>query len=150
MLKKIIFVVLSLLVFNLSETLGKDTLSSIPNENVCCEEADAVISNTPSSPYLDVFQMIQGKVAGVWVTGSYMSYTIRVRGSHRPPMIVIDGLPFRGYDNLQINDLLFSLHPNDVDRIQVIKNIAQAAIYGNSGSGVIVIHTKRGRIEEEE
>jgi TonB-dependent starch-binding outer membrane protein SusC len=40
--------------------------------------------------------------------------------------------------------------PQDVDYIEIIKNVANAAIYGrNAGNGVIVVHTKRGGTQSE-
>lgn len=95
--------------------------------------------------YLNVFEMIQGRVPGVWVSGSFNNYQIRVRGALGPPLVIVDGMPFYGRDDQQINDLLGSIPPADVDYIEVLKSIGRTAIYGpGAGNGVIIVHTKRG------
>lgn len=100
--------------------------------------------------YLHPAEMIMGRVAGVWVSGSYNFFTIRIRGAMGPPLLVLDNMPFYNYDDKAINDLLWSVPPADIDRIEVIKNVAGAAIYGSqAGNGVIRIVTRRGGGEEE-
>lgn len=95
--------------------------------------------------YLHPAEMIVGRVAGVWVSGSYNFYQIRIRGAMGPPLLVIDNMPFYNYDDKAINDLLWMIPPADIDRIEVIKNIAGASIYGSqAGNGVIRIVTRRG------
>lgn len=55
------------------------------------------------------------------------------------PLIVIDNFPYDG-DLLDIN-------PNDVESITVLKDAAAASIWGaRAGNGVIVITTKKGRL----
>ena len=67
---------------------------------------------------------------------------IRVRGqstlNQNAPLIVIDGIPGRDMN---------SLNPGDIESVTVLKD-ASAAIYGaRAANGVILITTKRGRIE---
>jgi len=93
-------------------------------------------------------EVLIGRVAGVQVTGSYYDYQIRIRGALRPPLIVLDNMPFYSYNDDMINSLLQSISIFDVASIEVIKNIAQAAIYGpGAGNGVILIETKPGEVE---
>ncbi|MCB0570856.1 MAG: TonB-dependent receptor plug domain-containing protein [Phaeodactylibacter sp.] len=100
--------------------------------------------------YLHPAEMLMGRVAGVWVSGGYNDYTIRIRGAMGPPLLVIDEMPFYNYGDKEINELLWSIPPTDIDRIEVLKNAATAGIYGGqAGNGVIRIVTKGGEIEEE-
>jgi hypothetical protein len=110
------------------------------------DQPGAIIDERVTGPgFLNIFEMIQGRVPGVWVSGSFNNYQVRIRGAMRPPLVVIDGMVFRDFDDQQLNNILGSVPPMDVDYIEVIKSIAQAAIYGpGAGDGVIVVHTKRG------
>jgi TonB-linked SusC/RagA family outer membrane protein len=88
---------------------------------------------------------IQGKVAGLTITTSSGDVTaeqsIRLRGTSSltgssEPFVVIDGVP-----GLSLN----SVAPQDIESISVLKDASAAAIYGSrSGSGVILITTKKG------
>jgi TonB-linked SusC/RagA family outer membrane protein len=55
------------------------------------------------------------------------------------PLLVVDGAPvYSGYLN--------SINPDDIERIDVLKDAAAASIYGsNAANGVILITTKRGK-----
>ncbi len=110
-----------------------------------------IIDHQDMTPtFQNVFDMIQGRVPGVQVSGGYMSYRIRVRGSLWPPLVVLDGMPLYSYDDRSLNDLLLSIAPADVDYIEVVKNIAQINLYGpGAGNGVIMVYTKRGEMIEE-
>ncbi len=128
------------------------TVAPLPTEPVARQQidipqpalaADAVVSEQPGN--LNIFEMLRGRIAGVWVSGSLNNYQVRIRGSLGPPLIVIDGLPFYGYNDQRINDLLNIIPPADVDYIEVVKSLAKAAIYGpGAGNGVIIVHTKTG------
>ena len=112
--------------------------------------ADAIIYNGDyGAMHMDIFQMIMGRVAGVFVSGGPAFYQIRIRGALRPPLVVVDGMRFFSEDDASINSLLMSIPVQDVDAIEVIKNPATGLIYGpGAGNGVIVIHTKRGFSDE--
>lgn len=109
-------------------------------------QADAVIfSDYLSDSRLNVFEMIIGRVAGVWVSGGPYNYTVRIRNAPGPPLVVIDNMPFINRTDSDLNSLIHMIPPQDVDYIKVIKNMAGASLYGpNAGNGVIVINTKRG------
>jgi TonB-linked SusC/RagA family outer membrane protein len=95
----------------------------------------------------NVAQALQGQVAGVQVIqrsgqpGEYVS--IKVRGTNsiaggNDPLYVVDGLPLDG--------LSAQLNPDDIERIEVLKDASATAIYGSRGAnGVIMITTKRGK-----
>ncbi len=105
----------------------------------------------PGTGFLSVAEMLQGRVAGVRVMGGPFQYQIRVRGAMRPPLVVLDGFPFRGYDDMQISNILNSIPITDVEYIAVLRNIAETAIYGpGAANGVILIQTRRGNPESEQ
>lgn len=87
---------------------------------------------------------LQGRMSGVTVlqsSGAPGSGTsIRIRGmgtfGNNEPLYIIDGMPA---DNM--NDI----NPGDIERIDVLKDAASAAIYGSrAANGVVIIQTKKG------
>ncbi|MBO9618268.1 MAG: SusC/RagA family TonB-linked outer membrane protein [Niabella sp.] len=93
----------------------------------------------------DVGQLLQGKVAGLNITSSgdpNKAASVTLRGastinSPGGPFYVIDGIP--GAD-------IATIAPDDIASIDVLKDAAATAIYGNKASnGVIMVTTKRGR-----
>lgn len=59
------------------------------------------------------------------------------------PLIVVDNFPYQGD--------LASINPNDVESVTLLKDAAAASIWGaQSGNGVIVITTKRGKLNQKE
>ncbi|MBT1701595.1 TonB-dependent receptor plug domain-containing protein, partial [Fulvivirgaceae bacterium PWU4] len=86
--------------------------------------------------YTNIFEAIQGRVAGVNIIGVPPNMTISIRGGGTP-LLLVDGVPMD-------LDMVFSLSPNDVESVDVIKG-AGAAIFGaRGGNGVIAIYTKNG------
>lgn len=90
-----------------------------------------------------------GKMSGVSVYQNSgapgASASIRVRGlgtiGNNDPLYVIDGMPA---DNM--NDI----NPSDIERIDVLKDAASAAIYGSrAANGVVIIQTKKGTRNEK-
>ena len=91
-------------------------------------------------------QAIQGRIAGVQVTQNSGepggSVSVRIRGvgsinSTNEPLYVIDGVPYGS---------LNAINPNDIERIDVLKDAASASIYGSRASnGVVLVTTKRGK-----
>ncbi len=93
----------------------------------------------------DVGQLLQGKVPGLNVSASgdpNKPAAVILRGastvnSPGAPFYVIDGIP--GAD-------ISAIAPNDIASIDVLKDAAATAIYGNrAASGVIMVTTKRGK-----
>src|SRR4051812_2787994 len=123
---------------------------------VATVKADSVVQ---TQPITNVTQLLQARTAGVQViqgqgvTGS--SASIRIRGtsslsSSNEPLIVVDGIR---YDNgnepgntsagVRINR--FTINPDDVESIDIIKGPSASALYGTAAAnGVVVIKTKRG------
>lgn len=110
-------------------------------------------------PVLGPDQMLQGRVAGVVVTGatgvpgSRNRVSIRGIGSlsaSNEPLYVIDGIPVTSSDadlgNYgQSMNPLSELNPNDISSIEVLKDAAASSIYGSRATnGVIIITTKSG------
>jgi len=91
----------------------------------------------------DIGQLLQGKVAGLNITASgdpNRLGAIVLRGAStlnqaQSPLFVIDGAP--GGD-------ISSLAPDDIATVDVLKDAAATAIYGNRGAnGVIMITTRK-------
>jgi TonB-linked SusC/RagA family outer membrane protein len=97
----------------------------------------------------DPMRALQGKVAGMTVTGTGSpsgTGTVRIRGigsfnASQDPLYVIDGVPTTASLN--------SLNMNDIESMQVLKDAASASIYGSrAANGVIIITTKQGKQNE--
>ena len=106
-------------------------------------------------------QALAGKVSGALVMQNSGDpaggISIRMRGpstitGSSDPLYVIDGLIVSNSSREVINlggntqNRLVDLNPNDIDRIEILKGAAAAAIYGSRASnGVVQIFTKRGK-----
>ena len=95
----------------------------------------------------DVGQLLQGKVSGLNISSSgdpTRTASVVLRGvstlnSSQGPFYVIDGVP--GVDISMIS-------PDDIATIDVLKDAAATAIYGNrAANGVIMVTTKKGSKE---
>ena len=122
----------------------------------------AVISRAGS---LTVDQAMQGKIPGAQITqNSGMpgggGVSVRLRGTNSfisgsDPLYIVDGVIVDN-GSAQLADLgtranpqnrLADLNPNDIERIEVIRGAAAAALYGSrANNGVVQIFTKRGSI----
>jgi TonB-dependent starch-binding outer membrane protein SusC len=90
-------------------------------------------------------ESLQGEIAGVQVTsparpGDAAEIVIRgyntTSGNNRP-LILVDGIE---------TGRLFTVDPNDIESITVLKDAASAAIYGyRAANGVILITSKKGK-----
>ena len=95
---------------------------------------------------VDVFDALQGQTPGVQIgqesgrPGAESS--IRIRGTATMeaganPLYIIDGAQGSSMDGI---------NPNDIESIEVLRDVASAAIYGSSAAnGVIIITTKKGK-----
>lgn len=94
----------------------------------------SVDPNMEKTIYRNIYELIQGKCAGVMVNGTQ----ITIRGensinSSTEPLFIVNGAPQTSID---------WINPNDVKSIDVLKDSA-TAIYGARGAnGVIVITLK--------
>ena len=89
-------------------------------------------------------QAVQGKLAGVNISQSSgragAGFNIQIRGqnslSDKAPLYVVDGVVTDGID---------FLNPQDIERIDVLKDASSTAIYGSRGTnGVVIVTTKGG------
>src|SRR6476469_1023849 len=108
--------------------------------------------------------LLQNKVPGLQITTNNSqpgsATTVKIRGNNsiravHNPLYVIDGVPLDGRSarpnfgnnfgaTPDANPLIF-VNPNDIERIEVLKDASSSAIYGSRGAnGVIVITTKTG------
>lgn len=99
----------------------------------------------PSISSTKVFYQNQGK-------GSLMNINIRgisTMRSDRWPLMVIDGVPYAGQVAEFALGTFNNINPNDIENITVLKDAAASSIWGaQSGNGVIVITTKRGKYNQ--
>jgi TonB-linked SusC/RagA family outer membrane protein len=91
-----------------------------------------------------VDNVLQGMTSGVTVIMSSgapdASSQVRIRGigtiNNSNPLYIIDGVAAGGIDYL---------NPNDIERIEVLKDAASGAVYGaRAANGVVLITTKKG------
>lgn len=96
--------------------------------------------------YNTVEEMLQGRVPGVQVTRTTRGFSVRIRGTGTlgagaEPLYIVDGmpmLPMAGSGGIGVS-------PQDVARIEVLKDASAAALYGTRGAnGVVIIATRRG------
>ena len=117
----------------------------------------------------NVSRALAGKAAGFRVNqmsaqpGGEAKFRIRGEASisaGNEPLFVIDGFPVSStsslgsgnngfYESGNIDNVLESLNPDDIESISVLKDAASTAIYGaRAGHGVILITTKRGKSQK--
>ncbi len=96
---------------------------------------------------INVYDALQGQAAGVLIMndsgepGAEGSVTIRGANTFaaegNTPLWIVDGV---------LTDNPSAINPNDIERIEVLKDGASASIYGaRSAAGVILITTKKGK-----
>ena len=91
----------------------------------------------------EISQALQGKAAGVQLMDSGIpgaESEIRIRGissinGNSEPLYIVDGVP---------ESNISSINPNDIDKIEVLKDASATAVYGSRGSnGVVLVTTKQ-------
>ncbi len=105
-------------------------------------------------PVPNVVEGLAGRMPGVLIqqnTGSPGNApSIKVRGlgsisAGNGPLVVVDGQPLNSGSQTNAGGLN-QLNPNDIDKIDVLKDASATAIYGSRGAnGVVMITTKRGK-----
>jgi TonB-dependent starch-binding outer membrane protein SusC len=117
------------------------------------------LQNTPATT---IDQALQGRVSGAVITSNTGTpgggVSIRLRGTSSitggaEPLFIIDGVIIDNNADQQLNlgyrsnasNRLADLDPNDIERIEVLKGAAAAALYGSrANNGVVQIFTRRG------
>ena len=125
------------------------------------------ISEVMQTEAISVDQMLSGKIPGLSVSFNSgevgVTPRIRVRGvstlvGNREPLWVVDGVVLSDPVNVspaelndpdyinRIGNAISGINPQDVERIDVLKDASATALYGaRAANGVIVITTKKGR-----
>jgi len=114
-----------------------------------------------NSTATSVDQALAGKVAGAQISQNSGNpaggISVRLRGNSTisgssEPLYIIDGVIVNNSSSELIDlggysqNRLVDINPADIDRIEIIKGAAGAAIYGSRASnGVVQIFTKRGK-----
>ena len=90
-------------------------------------------NNPAAQSGMTMLQMLQGRVAGLTVSGSPPNMTAQIRGQGSPQIIL---------DGMKVDlDAVSTLIASEVESVEVFKG-TEGAIFG-SPSGVIAIYTKR-------
>lgn len=104
---------------------------------VKAEELNKVAVSNP-------IEALQGRVAGVTVVKSSGSpgsgVDIKIRGvgtnGNNQPLYIVDGVQASSY----------FIDPNNIESIEILKDVSSAAIYGTrAANGVVIITTKKGK-----
>ena len=113
--------------------------------SVASVDSDAMLKRVPVS----LTQGLQGAAAGVVITQSSGDptggYSIRIRGvatmnGDTNPLWGVDGVQYGTHSNLSWLD------PQDVERIEILKDASATAIYGARGAnGVVLVTTKKAK-----
>ena len=93
--------------------------------------------------YPNIIAYMQGRFAGVMVD---KNYNILVRGPSSfgasPALLILDGFPVS-------KEVFLSIPMHDIDRVEVLKNPGETAIFGTrGGSGVVSVFTKEGGVPD--
>ena len=156
---------LSVSAVNLSEVVV--TGSAAPTERRKVGTSVASVDSTliARSQAVAVDQAMQGKIPGAQITQNSGGpggggISVRLRGTNSfisgsDPLYIVDGVIVDN-GSAQLADLgirsnpqnrLADLNPNDVERVEIIRGAAAAALYGSrANNGVVQIFTKRGTI----
>lgn len=96
---------------------------------------------------INIYDALQGQAAGVLIMNDSgepgAEGTVTIRGNNtfssegNSPLWIVDGV---------LTDNPSAINPNDIERIEVLKDAASASIYGaRSAAGVILVTTKKGK-----
>jgi TonB-linked SusC/RagA family outer membrane protein len=96
---------------------------------------------------INIYDALQGQAAGVLVMNDSgepgAEGSVQIRGANtfaaegNSPLWIVDGV---------LTDNASAINPNDIERIEVLKDAASASIYGaRSAAGVILVTTKKGK-----
>lgn len=98
-------------------------------------------------PVSTIAQALAGKMAGVSVASTEGSpgaeVVIKVRGGSS---LTGDNSPLYIVDGIQVENALSILSPNEIESMDLLKDVASTSIYGSRGAnGVLIITTKSGK-----
>ena len=120
-------------------------ISAIAGESAGAE-ATVTSEDAESQPDAFIEGFLQGRVPGVQVMelpGG--GFSVRIRGKNSilgssEPLYVVDGMQV-----MSARGGLAWLNIHDIEKIEILKNASETAIYGSRGAnGVVLVTTKRG------
>jgi TonB-dependent SusC/RagA subfamily outer membrane receptor len=107
--------------------------------------SSVVVDRREAATHGHVEELLEGRMPGVDVVRQGGGFRVLIRGmgsitGNSEPLYVVDGLPLTSGPGGMLG-----ISPNDVARIDVLKDAGSTAIYGSRGAnGVILITTRRG------
>ena len=122
---------------------------AVGNKRTITGAVDRVTEENMNTGYVSTaVDAIRGKVPGLVISSNGGNVndepTLRIRGTSslsggNDPLVIVDGV----FGDV---GMLFSLSPDDIQEITVLKDASETAQYGSRGAaGVIVVTTKKGR-----
>jgi TonB-linked SusC/RagA family outer membrane protein len=140
--------------------LGREAMK----ERLGTAQQQITSSDLNTTKALNVVQQVQGKVAGVNITGGGTpggSVAMVIRGQNtlttsNQPLFIVDGIPVSNYnrggglvgrvaDGYDFGNAISDLNPEDIESFTVLKGPNAAAIYGSRAqNGAVVVTTKKG------
>jgi TonB-linked SusC/RagA family outer membrane protein len=121
--------------------------TSVSREKLAGAVSSIGAKDVEQFPVTTVAEALAGKLAGVQVQTTEgapgAAITIKVRGGgsltqDNSPLYIVDGVP--------LDNALSIISPNEIQTIDVLKDVASTSIYGARGAnGVVIITTKSGK-----
>lgn len=149
----------------LGEVLVTGTAAPTERRAVGTSIASVDSAAVANAQAVTVDQALQGKIAGAQITQNSGNpggggLTVRLRGtssfiSGSDPLYIVDGVivdnssaPLRDLGaRSNVQSRMADINPADIERIEVIRGAAAAALYGSrANNGVVQIFTKRGQV----
>ena len=121
---------------NVSVTAKRETVPKDDPRRLYGATGGTVIdfANNPSAQGgMSVLQLLQGRVAGLTISGNPPNVSVQMRGQGTP-LFILDG------QRVDI-DVISTIPSSDIESVEVFKG-TEAAIFGGTG-GAIAIYTKR-------
>jgi TonB-dependent SusC/RagA subfamily outer membrane receptor len=116
-----------------------------PNPRATSTSNSVLTTANDKHVYSSMEELFEAKASGVQVVRMNGSFALRIRGltsagGNLDPLIVVDGHP----SDLPGTRALEGINPNDVVRIEVLKDAASTSFYGvRGGAGVVLVRTRK-------
>lgn len=122
--------------YQLSQERSAGSFSVVKGEELSLKSDPSIIGRLNG--------LIPGFVVNPSGTDKYLLRGATSINSSREPLFVVDGMP------MELNTLEATVNPEDVLNVSVLKDATASSIWGaRAANGVIVITTKRGRLQEK-
>lgn len=104
---------------------------------------DQTIYINDNEPYSAILDVLRDKAIGLSIspTGFITIRGVTSINYQNPPLFIVDGVESEG--------AFLSLHPRDVERIEIFKGASTAAFGARGASGALVAYTKRRDFQDE-